>query len=970
MRHIELPGLETLCVELTIKQSKLLLCVCYRPPNVGINFWDDLQDSYDLIRRSGYQNIIITGDLNADPRTHNGNKLQHFTNSNSLCMYVNEPTRLTPNSATILDQFIATPRLNLQNVHVSTPLATTDHCQISCSVSLTIPKQPCHTRLIWGYNRADWVGFNNAIENYDWDSCFELPCINESAARITQSFLNLARQFIPNKMATIRPRDQPWYTNLLRSLKRRRDRLFSRAKSTNSPAAWANYRHCRNTYVHSIKEAKDQYNISQANKLDNQNLNGRSWWQTIKTFLGSNKSDTIPALKLPSGIAVHDNNSKADVLNDFFASHATIDDSAATLPPDRPVQHEHLNHIQVTETEVHDILKSLKSAKASGPDGISPRMLNQSAKSFSKPLTRLFNLSLQHGVFPQIWKQANVIPIYKKGDNSSPKNYRPVSLLSIVGKTMEKVVFKHLYNYLKTNDTIYKYQSGFLPGHSTTHHLAHLYHVITEAFDKQKKVRLVFGDISKAFDKIWHAGLIYKLKSVGVTGPLNTWLANYLHNRQQRVVLQGSSSDWKHINAGVPQGSVLGPLLFLIYINDMSEGLESKLSLFADDNLLCMTSDSEEQNARILNNDIAKIERWAKQWLVTFNPDKTNSMSISTNNVPPQHQLYMYNRQIEDVTHSLHLGVTLQHNLKWDKHIDNLCVKANKRLDIINSVSLTLSRHTLDILYKTYVRSILEYSDILFCNSTQDNLDKLNKVQKRAGKIVSGAIRGISSDVLFSELSWETLESRRDKRMLTLYSDITHDRAPSYLNTHIPQTVQERTQGRYNLRNNNNLSQPTFRTETYRNSYFPTMATIWNNTDTTIKAIQTKPALKTALNQNKLKPNPYFYLGRRRLNIILARIRMNCSELNSHLFAMHVIPNPHCQCGHDQLESTVHYFMECPLYHLHRNQLAGHFRRLELDFNIHTLLYGTSDPEIDQQIVEHIDEFVTDTNRFQLTNAN
>ena len=208
----------------------------------------------------------------------------------------------------------------------------------------------------------------------------------------------------------------------------------------------------------------------------------------------------------------------------------------------------------------------------------------------------------------------------------------------------------------------------------------------------------------------------------------------------------------------------------------------------------------------------------------------------------------MYNQQVDNVTHSLHHGVTLQHNLQWDRHIENICIKAHKRLDIINFLSLKLSRVTLDTLYKAYVRSILEYADLLFCNTSQDNLDNLNKVQKRAGKIVSGAIRGTSSDTLYNELSWETLDARRDKRMLVSYSDIVHNRAPSYLHTHIPQTVQERTQDRYNLRNRNNLSQPASRTETYKNSYFPTMAGTWNNTDPTIQSIQSRTTLKNTLN--------------------------------------------------------------------------------------------------------------------------
>jgi len=828
--------IEILCVEMIIKQSKVLVCVCYRPPTTGVLFWDCLQDMFDSMRRAGYNNIVLTGDFNADPSTGNGRKLQFFINSNSLTSYVQEPTRITEHSATILDQFITTSTLSLENVQVTTPLATSDHCQIFCSLGLQLPSKPCHSRLIWVYNSADWAGFNNAIQNFNWDSCYEANTVNEIATRFTASFLNLARQFIPNKLATIRPQDKPWYTNTLRALKRRRDRLFSKAKTKNTLEAWTTYRQSRNEYVHSIKTAKDQY---EQNRFDNHNeeaLGSKSWWQSIKCFLGSSKSNSIPALVTPSGTAAHDTLSKANILNEYFASHSVLDDSQSSLPPEHPLNHEPLDNIYITETEVTDILKTLKSSKAGGPDGISPRMLKETASTIAAPLTRLFNLSMQKGIFPHIWKQANVIPIFKKGEKSSPKNYRPVSLLNILGKIMEKIIFKHMYNHLNKHDIIYKYQSGFLPGHSTTHHLAHLYHTITEAFDKHKKIRLVFGDISKAFDRIWHAGLVFKLKQVGITGPLNTWLADYLNNRQQRVVIEGTSSKWTCINAGVPQGSVLGPLLFLIYINDMPDGLESNLSLFADDNLLYMTSDSHENNAIILNRDIAKILRWANQWLVTFNPDKTHGMLISFTDEQPQYPIFMHERQLDNVTNSLHLGVTFQHNLKWDNHIDNICIKAHKRLDLLNTLCFKLSRRTLEILYNSYVRSILEYVDIILCNTTQDNMDKINKVHKRAGKIVSGAIRGTPSETIFNELAWESLEARREKRKLLFYSDIIQNRAPSYLQAHIPKTVQERTHGRYSLRNSQNLSQSAYRTELFKNSYFPSMVDTWNTADTAFKS--------------------------------------------------------------------------------------------------------------------------------------
>ena len=627
--EFEINSLEILCIELVTKRKKTVICVCYRPPNSGIIFWDQLQHVYDSIRRAGYINIISTGDFNADPNTASGTKLHFVVNSNSLLMLIDQPTRYTINTATILDQFIVTPTLRAGNVSITPPLATTDHCQISCNISIDLPPKTTLSRHIWLYSEADWEGLNAAIINHDWQAHLDRQNVNEITFLITQSFINLARQFIPNKIVTIRKGDQPWYTNLLRSKRRQRDRLFRHAKLKNTNEAWSKYRRIRNEYVHCLALSKEAYENKQISKLELEDIGGRGWWQTIKQHIGNSKSDNMPALLLPSGEAVHDNISKASALNNFFVSHSTVDDSHTTLPAAKFITEGRLTSIRLSEKEVQDILVTLKPAKAPGPDGISPHVLKLTAKTISKPLTNLFNVSLQHGIFPDTWKQANVIPIFKKGDKSSPNNYRPVSLLSSVGKVMEKCIFKHMYNYFRDNDLIYKFQSGFLPGCSTTHHLVHLYHSISEAFDKGSKVQMVFGDISKAFDKVWHAGLLFKLKNMGVTEELLAWIRNYLCDRKQRVVLQGESCCWADINAGVPQGSVLGPLLLLVYINDMVEGLALKLTLFADDNLLLSISNCHMINSKILNSDLEKLEAWAQQWIVSFSALKTNSMVVN-----------------------------------------------------------------------------------------------------------------------------------------------------------------------------------------------------------------------------------------------------------------------------------------------------------------------------------------------------
>ena len=261
---------------------------------------------------------------------------------------------------------------------------------------------------------------------------------------------------------------------------------------------------------------------------------------------------------------------------------------------------------------------------------------------------------------PHIWKQANVTSILKKNDPSDVSSYRPISLLSTVSKLLENNVHKYPFIFLR-DDSVTAFKSGFIPSDSTVNQLIDIYKTFCKALDEGKEFCAIFRDISKAFVRVWNNGLLFKLKSAGVSRSLLTWFSDYLNDRKQRIVLPGATSSWTSVKAGVPQGSILGPLLFLLYINDIIEDINSSIRLFADETSLYIIVDGPIQTAEQLNLDLTKIHRWLDKWLVTFNPRKSDSILLSRKHNKPYHPAVLLNQtQIAEVNSHKHLGINFQ----------------------------------------------------------------------------------------------------------------------------------------------------------------------------------------------------------------------------------------------------------------------------------------------------------------------
>ena len=474
---LEIPGIEAMWLEIRSQNKKFFLCVIYRAPTCSAEFWDLLQTNVNMVQEIDGCRIVITGDLNADPGTPAGNQLKLFCEANSLTTHIKEPTRITPHSQKILDQFITNVPLMVKSVSVSPPVSSNDHCTIAMELNFRIPNSQSYTRIMWDFKNANFGIFRDAISCYNWQELINnANNIDAATEAWTVQLLKIAKETIPYKLATVRPKDKPWYTNALRQLCRKKDRLFKQAKQVNSPQHWERYRRIRNKYFNDIADAKAAYDNNKYQILADKNTSPKKWWSLIKQVNKSNDVfESIPPLDTDGEILV-DDKAKANAFNLFFQKASLIDDSTSEIPNEVLFFEHALQGIDITLQDVIDQIRALDTTKSYGPDLISPVFLKEGGLPLAQSLCQLYNLSLRLSTVPKQWKMANVVPIHKKDEKDDIKNYRPVSLLSVVGKIMERIVFKYTYNFFKDNFIISDNQSGFLPGHSTVTQLLEVYH--------------------------------------------------------------------------------------------------------------------------------------------------------------------------------------------------------------------------------------------------------------------------------------------------------------------------------------------------------------------------------------------------------------------------------------------------------------------------------------------------------------
>ena len=393
----------------------------------------------------------------------------------------------------------------------------------------------------------------------------------------------------------------------------------------------------RDKYNNTKREVKKLIRIERRNQEIQTSRDAKCNAKKFFSYVNSRKpiKAALNDIKMQNGNLSTSYYEKAIVLNDYFKSvFAGADNSNTNIrtitranPRETP-----LNEIEITENDILRFIDKMNKFKSPGPDNFVPQVIKEVKHAIVSNLQHIFKLSINNCEIPNDWKQANIVPIYKKGNKTLPENYRPISLTSIICKILESIISEKITAYVDTNNLITKNQHGFRRKRSCTTNLLDFYGKVLKDFDTAKGVDLIYLDFQKAFDKVQHDLLVKKLSKIGIQGKILKWVENWLQNRSQRVTINGEYSTWATVGSGVIQGSVLGPNLFVLFANDLDSEIECNIATFADDTKLGYKADNITHTLK-LQRDLDRIVAWATKWNMTFNVDKCKVIHVGANNI-------------------------------------------------------------------------------------------------------------------------------------------------------------------------------------------------------------------------------------------------------------------------------------------------------------------------------------------------
>ena len=437
-------------------------------------------------------------------------------------------------------------------------------------------------------------------------------------------------------------------------------------------------------------------------------------------------------------LTTNNDEEKAQIFADYFSDVFTREPQGDIPHLGKKVAKEAMKEMKIEKKDIVKETQKLKPNKSPGPDGIHPKLIRNLGETIAEPLALIFNKSLELKCIPDQWKQAKICAIYKKGNKKLASNYRPVSLTAIICKLMESIIRNHIVKYMKQNKLFSERQYGFISGRSTSLQLLTVLEEWTKALDMGYSVDCIYMDYKKAFDTVPHRRLLGKLNSYGFTEQLQGWMTSFLTGRVQKVSINNNDSKWKQVESGIPQGSVLGPILFVIYINDLPDIVSSKAFLFADDTKIYRVITREDDHKE-LQKDLDILSDWSETWLLKFHPDKCKHMKITRNKKEENNPSFdLHNKKIQKVEEEKDIGVTIDSHLTFEKHISEKIAKADSMAYLIRRTFDYLNADIFVPLYKALVRSHLDFANSVWAPNKIEHIEEIEKVQKRATKRLPG----------------------------------------------------------------------------------------------------------------------------------------------------------------------------------------------------------------------------------------
>lgn len=830
------------CVE--VAHQKFIFAACYRPPNAPPTFTASLHDVLNtVVTRLPSAPIFLLGDFNF-PQIMWSSESPMFNSSSSqvsdflnlcstftLTQLVTQPTRITDSTATVLD-LVLTSRPDSVSCMTYLP-GLSDHLILSFDISVPALETRKTTKQIRDYKKANFDAINTELSTFldIFLDNFDNRTVEANWNLFLRKVDELTNKYIPLRKISSHAR-APWYNAYLKRLSNRKKRLYRKAKLLPTNARWVAYKVANNSYVSAVKNAKSNFFQSTLPSLLLNNP--QSFWRVINP----STTDSIKLLD-HNDESIPDNECPV-VLNRFFCSNFVVS-SSTSLPSPKLHDYPLMNSIIIDTRGISKIIQSLKPSSSPGVDLITSKFLQGTASYSSILLTKLFQQSIDSGSLPIQWKIGKVVAVHKSGSKESPLNYRPISLTSIPCKVLEHVLYTSIVTFLESNSFFTDAQHGFRKGFSCETQLLSFTHQLHRILDRRSKADCIFLDFAKAFEKVSHNLLLLKLSKLNLDRDVFKWLEHFLCGRTQFVAANSYNSPECSVNSGVPQGSVLGPLLFLIYINDLTDCVSSNIHLFADDCVI-FREINDTSDVSILQNDLNAISNWCSLWLMNLNIKKCKVLRVCRTSTTPA-SYHLNNVLLDCVSSYRYLGVHITSCLTWSVHISNIINNANRMLGYLRR-NFSSSPASLKLLmYKNLVRSKLEYAASVWDPSMVYLIKALELVQNNSARfILHDYDRTASVTAMKNSLQLTSLSSRRKFFRLCLFHKIFHNSphlranlflSPSYVSSRIDHA--------------HKVGIPICQTRTCSESFVPRTSKDWNQLPGATAAITDYQLFRAAL---------------------------------------------------------------------------------------------------------------------------